>query len=414
MKTKKLGALVFSLAVLLSSCKTENPGISYISVSINAVSKIDGVSTNGLKVVLENFDEGVKIIKTLSGQTTIDSIIPGIYNITVSGQAEDQYGKAYNLSGSLTSRTLSTNKEVLKVDIDGSSFNPLIFKEIYYAGTKYTNASGGSANYFRDQFYEIYNNSKLTIYLDGIYFASLVPVKATATLPVWPTTDSAKYVYTDRLWKIPGKGTQYPLAPGESFVISQFAANHKLAIYCPTSPIDGSGSEFEFNMNNANFPDQPADDMVHVFYNGSSEKGTVPQYLTSVFGGAYVIFKVPEGKTYDPVNDATLRTTNLATTSTTLYAKVPVKYVLDAVEAVDNEAAIQYKRIPSLLDAGATYVGATYNGLGVARKKIGENADGTPILQDTNNSTDDFDRGVTPQFRRNNSKVPSWNHTLVK
>jgi len=151
-----------------------------------------------------------------------------------------------------------------------------------------------------------------------------------------------------------------------------------------------------------------------VFYNGSSEKGTVPQYLTSVFGGAYVIFKVPEGKTYDPVNDATLRTTNLATTSTTLYAKVPVKYVLDAVEAVDNEAAIQYKRIPSLLDAGATYVGATYNGLGVARKKIGENADGTPILQDTNNSTDDFDRGVTPQFRRSNSKVPSWNHTLVK
>ncbi|HUN02100.1 MAG TPA: DUF4876 domain-containing protein, partial [Niabella sp.] len=62
--------------------------------------------------------------------------------------------------------------------------------------------------------------------------------------------------------------------------------------------------------------------------------------------------------------------------------------------------------------AGMTYVGATYNGLGVARKKIAENEDGTPVLQDTNNSTDDFDRGVVPMFRRYNSKMPSWNHTL--
>jgi len=48
----------------------------------------------------------------------------------------------------------------------------------------------------------------------------------------------------------------------------------------------------------------------------------------------------------------------------------------------------------------------------VARKKIGENEDGTPILQDTNNSTDDFDRGVKPMLRRYGAKMPSWNHTL--
>jgi len=165
-------------------------------------------------------------------------------------------------------------------------------------------------------------------------------------------------------------------------------------------------------MNNANFPDQPADDMSHVFYDGKSEMGTIPQYLTSVFGGAYVIFKIPEGDTYDPVGNETLKTTDLSSTSTKQYAKIPVEYILDAVEAVDNEAAIQNKRVPATLDAGATYVGATYNSLGVARKKTGTNDNGTPILQDTNNSTDDFIHGVTPEFRRDGAKAPVWNTRL--
>jgi hypothetical protein len=69
--------------------------------------------------------------------------------------------------------------------------------------------------------------------------------------------------------------------------------------------------------------------------------------------------------------------------------------------------------------------GNTYIGLSAVRKKIGENADGTPIIQDTNNSTDDFicvnegsedapvwNYGLVPQIRRFGAKMPSWNWTL--
>ena len=38
--------------------------------------------------------------------------------------------------------------------------------------------------------------------------------------------------------------------------------------------------------------------------------GSIPQYLTSVFGGAYVIFRVPEGEAWDPVNDENMKTTD--------------------------------------------------------------------------------------------------------
>lgn len=362
-------------------------------------------SPHGLSIVLMNYIENIRIEKEFSGLSVpLDSLIPGIYTITISGKAYDNQGQLYYLNGGLVNQPLIKNNETVEITVSGLKISPLVFKEIYYAGSP--------PNYFRDQFYEIYNNSDSILYLDGIYFAALYPSAATENKPVWPASDENKYVYTDRLWKFPGTGNQYPLKPGECCVVSQFAANHQLNIYNPNSPVDCSSSEFEFNMNNKNFPDQPAYDMVHVFYNGSSAMGTVPQYLTSVFGGAYVIFKIPQGVSYDPVNDKSLQTRNLASSSTTLYAKIPIQYVLDGVEAGHNETMVKAKRMPVVLDAGMTYVGGTYNSLGVARKKIGENEDGTPILQDTNNSTDDFDRGLRPMLRRYGAKMPSWNHTL--
>lgn len=384
----------------------DTKNIAPISIVVNTLMDLpDMGDVEGLKIVLTNHVEGVKIEKEMSSASiSVDGLIPGKYSIVVSGRSQDNDGDWYYLNGSLINKAILNNNETIEIPVSGMQISPLVFKEIFYSGTQ--------KNYFRNQFYEIYNNSDKVMYLDGIHFCILHPGKATTKLPIWPEEDGNKYIYTDRLWKFPGGGTEYPLQPGESCVISQFAANHQLEIYNPDSPVNASSSEFEFNMNNANFPDQPAYDMVHVFNDGVSNMGTVPQYLTSVFGAAYVIFRVTEGETYDPVNDKSLQTRDLGTTSAKLYAKIPIKYVLDGVEAVDNETMADAKRMPEVLDAGFTTVGATYNSLGVARKKIAENPDGTPILQDTNNSTDDFDNYLVPELRRYGAKMPSWNHTL--
>lgn len=402
---------ILSMGLIAISCDSFSDAfdvkkIAPISVTFNTEMGLDNFDDlEGLRIVVTNYTEDLRKEKEMSGSTvTFDNLIPGMYSIVVTGKSENNEGVLYYLNGSLVNRQLLTDKETVKISISGLQISPLVFKEIFYAGT--------DRYYFRNQFYEIYNNSDELLYLDGLYFANLYPGSATSQLPVWPDEDGDKYIYTDRLWKFPGSGNEYPLQPGESCVISQFAANHQLEIYNPDSPIDGSSSEFEFNMNNPRFPDQPAFDMVHAFYNGLPDMERVPQYLTSVFGGAYVLFKVPDDEQYDPVNNTSLQTRNLASSSTKLYAKIPIKYVLDGVEAVHDETKVDSKRMPGVLDAGITTVGATYNSLGVARKKIGENIDGTPILQDTNNSTDDFERGVVPQFRRYDSKMPSWNHTL--
>ena len=159
--------------------------------------------------------------------------------------------------------------------------------------------------------------------------------------------------------------------------------------------------------------------MLHVFYNGSATKGTLKQYLMSVFGPAYCMFRVPQGTTYDPVNNVNLHSKDLSKPkSRTLYAKIPIKWVLDAVECVHNEGMASGKRVRAVLDAGMTWVGSSYCGQGVARKvSLNENGDtlrranGALIFQDTNNSTDDFERNVTPVLHRYHVGVPSWNAT---
>lgn len=419
MKITKLNIIIsFCICWLMYSCDSfkdafDAKNVTPLSVKVKTQILVEGIeSTEGLKIKFDNYNEDIHITKELVGNDiSIDGIIPGIYSVNITGKVTNTLGDEYYLNGSVINKALYEGENNLDISVSGLKISPLVFKEIFYAGTK--------PFYFRNQFYELYNNSTKTLYLDGIYFANLTPGTATTKLPVWPESDGNNYAYAERVWKFPGNGTDYPLAPGESCVISQFAANHKLPIYNPDSPVDCSSSEFEFNMNNPNFPDQPAHDMVHVFYNGKEVMGTVPQYLTSVFGGAYVIFQVPKEKSYDPVNDSNLKTINLASSSSTLYAKIPIKYILDAVEAGNNESMIAAKRVPSVLDAGMTYVEETYCSLGVARKLLTDdngniiyNEDGSIILQDTNNSTEDFERRVVPQLRKYNTKMPSWNHTL--
>ncbi len=417
----RLKTLLFKILIVLSgiymmSCNSfdevkDVEKVATIAIELNVTSSVPNiVSMDGLQVKLTDMKTGAVYSKTISGNNVeIDDIIPGIYSIDVWGDAYDTSHDLYMLSGNKLNFPLISSGEKVDINVAGYRESILLFKEIYYAGSR----TPLNASYFRDQFYEIYNNSEdQTIYLDGIYFANLTPAAATTNLPLWPESDGDRFVYADRIWKFPGTGTEYPLGPGESFIVSQYAVNHQLSQFNPNSPINASSSEFEFHMYHANFPDQPAVNMDHVFYNGSDAIGTMTQYLTSVFGGAYVLFKPLSGEQYAPAATDSLKAMDLSKpTSKSVFAKIPRTYIIDAVEAGDNESKLSAKRMPASLDKGMTYVGATYCALGVARKQTGTHANGTPILQDTNDSTEDFDRKLTPMFRRYNSLKPSWSQS---
>ncbi len=385
--------------------------ITPLYVNVEGISEVETVtSLEGLTVTCTNNNETYKVEATLGAdnKVRVPNLIPGVYNVSIKGKKIGSDDLAYTMAGDSMRLEVLDNVAQVKIDVKGLIASPIIIKEVYFANSK--SNTGGS--YLFDQFYELYNNSEdgETIYLDGLYFCDIVPMTATTTLPKWPDGVNTKdNVFCSRVWKFPGDGDDYPLKPGESCVMAQRATNHKAANNA--SPTDNTSAEFEFCMGNPLY-DYAADNMSHVFYNGNAAIGTVPQWLTSVFGGAYALFRVPAGETYDPATITSQKSQQA--TGTTWYAILPIRYILDAVEAGHNETMLAAKRIPSVLDAGMTYVGATYCGLSVCRKMIeGETLpDGSPKLMDTNNSTDDFDRMLTPQLRRYDTKMPSWNHTL--
>ncbi|MDP3436676.1 MAG: DUF4876 domain-containing protein [Bacteroidales bacterium] len=348
---------------------------------------------NGFNVKLINYAERYEVNTTMgaNGTVTVKDIIPGIYTITLSSE-KAQDGFTYNYSGNVVNVDVVTNNKQITVNVGASKSGALVLKEVYYCGSR--TPTGGS--YFRDQFYEIYNNSETIQNVRGLCIAILNPLTATANLPVWPGDDANKFVYASTIWQVP-TDVDYPLNPGESIIIAQMADDHKKSNLNPSSPVNLLSAEFETFINTtALIQNNPAINMVMAFW-----PAPTPQWLTTVFGGAFVIYY--PSVAINPVNFVS------PSGSTTKNYKIPIEEVVDALELVGNANQVQLKRMPAVLDAGAATVGGTYLSVSVGRKVKETKTDGRVILYDSNNSSEDFEVLNPPVIRRYGAKAPSWN-----
>ena len=390
-----VGCLAFTSCDKFSDVRnTSKIGNISATVKINLSVQAGDPTPSSYQVKLNNFAEGFEVIKNAGqdGTITVDSLIPGIYTVTVSSEVASS-GFTYNFNGNLVNTIVVKNGSELVVPVSASKSGSIVMKEIYYCGSK--TPSGGS--YFRDQYYELYNNGDQVQYLDGLCIGNLNPLTATANMPVWGGDHPENYIYFLTIWQVPGTGTTYPLAPGESVIIAQMADNHKIATLNPACPVNLLSAEFETFVNSTSLiKDNPAVNMKMAFW-----PSPTPQWLVTVFGGAYAIFYPKE--TIDPAKFVT------PVGSTTKAYKIPIDQVVDAVELVNDATKMSLKRIPAVLDAGANFVSGTYTGQSLCRKIKTTLPNGRIIYKDSNNSTEDFEVQNTPVIRRNGSKIPSWN-----
>lgn len=402
-----------SLTVQLSYTAEDSAlGLSRANIPIKITNLVNGQTYNA------NTDN--------NGLAVFASITPSNYTIAA----------AFNLTPevyfSTTGITVSSNvpfnaTETQAININSNvrlvlqsgKIGDLVFKQLYYAGS---NTSTGAS--FRDEFVEIYNNSNKTVYLDSLYFgstlASNTKISAGGTpfdwsqslgMPSGPNNPNTDYLYFRYLFMIPGTGKQHPLEPGKSVVIAQTAVNHTASyatndstngapviqgITNPALTVDLSKADFETNL---------------VAYKKAefTGTGTFSPYKWDVdnplVANVDVIY-VNSGQ--DWAMDATgredfvmLKSSSLSSTwikypapgSTTSFGiQVPNKGVIDAVEIITPlETNRVPKRLPVSMDAAGTFVtGGQYSSQSLIRKTI-KTVEGRRILQDTNNSANDFD-----------------------
>jgi len=397
--SKIFTGMLLSLFLFTSCEQFQEAGEAKEIKSLNAVVKVNlnignAPVPDSLNVRLINYEERFEVTSKVSsdGSVKIGNIIPGIYTITASSEMSKD-GFTYNYSGNVVNIDIVNDNKEIAIEIGSSKSGALILKEIFYCGSR--TPTGGS--YFRDQFYEIYNNSEDIQNVKGLCIALLNPNTATANLPVWPGDDAADFVYSNAIWQVPSD-KDYFLNPGESVIIAQMADNHKKTNLNPSSPVDLLSAEFETLVKTTSLiSDNPAINMQMAFWPVQS-----PQWLTSVFGGAFVIYIPSE------VINPNVYVSPVGRTDKN--HKIRIEEVIDAVELVGNINQVQLKRVPAVLDAGAATVGGTYLSKSVARKIKTTLPNGRIIYYDTNNSSEDFAVMSIPEIRRNGAKAPLWNN----
>ena len=124
---------------------------------------------------------------------------------------------------------------------------------------RYEGPGAGWPDYDYFGFFELYNNSDTTVYLDGMLWGKGFTINDDYT--PYPCSMTSQYRNDrDGIWaryfhQFPGNGTDYPLAPGQTAVVAIDALDH--SVVHPSLP-DLSGADFELEGTaDADNPDVP-------------------------------------------------------------------------------------------------------------------------------------------------------------
>ena len=400
-----------SVMWLAVSCEEGTETENTVSVNIEVVAAEGAEVPAGtvFDVTVTNYDtRSEQTFKTdADGKLTVEGLVLGRYTVTASVTLYED-GLSYIYSGTLSNVNLLEDGTTLTVPVSVAKASQLVIKELYYGFSK--NEAGKS--YVDDQFYEIYNNSDATVYVDGLCFGHLMPERATGKANYDWGMDTQKYAFFAIVMKVPGKvgDTNYPVEPGESIVLCKSAKNHQAADANPLSPVDLSGGEFEYyHPENTKQVDEDAVNLELAYFNKSRTQTAYKQWSASRDGWAFAMF-FPEENEFSAGQEASSELSGAKYYS----YPVPVEQIIDAVECVTDETQVANKRVPTVLDAGSIWLTdengepATALGRSLVRKVSNTLEDGRVILQDTNNSTDDFEC-MKAEVRRYNAGIPSWN-----
>lgn len=363
------------LPVFLPGCTDVEPVYSTLSITVKPPPDQAGIDLTAVKVRAQAVDEPIfyETFPDVSGHAVLN-VSPGRYTLLLSAL----YPEGFSVSASQSEfLALSAETTIFSFTLDLALSGGIIFRQIYYAGSKTLDG----ANYSKDQFLELYNNTDQVYYLDSLCVGTLAPANSTVSNNPWMGLDTLGLF--QMTWMIPGKGTDYPLAPGESVVLAFNAVDHTARA---TSGLDLSRAHFGFYdeelPNHEKHPDVPA--LKRIF----AGQGTA--YTMSVHSPAPVIFRPVMGVARWLTDVERWQNYQPGSTSGLKYTHIHRSWILDGVECVQNPANA-LKRQPASVDAGFTWLRQGQNkGNAVVRKVKEILPSGRIIYSDTNNSTGDF------------------------
>ena len=379
---KKLYYLFFALALV--SCERpaiENTAQLRLMLKAEGISRISDVSVTAHDI---NMNRDYT-------DTTLTMTLPlGYYDLAVTAKGDGQPITAYKRGVSLSQDCAVE----LVADFVRAGDDHFVLAEIFYTGTE----TPEGKRYNGDKYFVIVNNSADTLSADGLI---LIESDLNSVQKYNMDNDFRdRYFAVDAMYRIPGDGNTYRVAPGGALLIVDNAMDHTAAN--PNS-YDLSNADFEWydvsTSAGITDVDNPAVMNMDKLYCYTYTIWVPHNQGHKSFGLA----RFPEGMTselYFATDSFHIRYQYELVTAAGTFSQskqsyvLPNEWIVDAVNLAPSET-FQWLPVSDRLDAGYTYVAPTGSdvtrfGKAVRRKTIAT-LNGRRLLKDTNNSTDDFE-----------------------
>ena len=390
---RKIYFLLFS--AVITSCIDYNDATEAISIAIQVTSPDDYPKANlqGHVITLSG-TRTFTATTDAQGIAHFENIVPDVYNASASWKVSAQEyaettgktveNKSYTVSGSMTAQTFAASTTApVAMTTTISQDQSILIGKVYYQGNKDDN----NKNYVYAKYLELYNNSDEEYDVAGLYIALLESTSPTSHYPLQYLTDS---VVAKQVFQIPAD-TPFKVAPGGTVLIANSAVDHTTKGSSKDPNLldaDYEAKDLNSIRPHENNPDVEALKQVFSF--------TTITYMNLMQGGpcGVIIFETSEDVAGDWMqHNLTYR---YGYNKGTQYMKIPTRFIIDAVDILKNSSQTgidpNTKRLFDYLDAGYAYTEAAgYDGRLVRRKVASTTADGRKILQDTNNSANDFE-----------------------
>lgn len=376
--------------------KYEEPTTFQFVISANYPSDIkDGGAIANTEVLVRNNQTGREYTKKTNEQGEVSfDVRGGSYNIIMSFSEEHTIEiegyptpKTLLFSGSLNGQLVDSHGHNFQLNTEYTIENEgFIIKELFTSATRTPEGN----TYGSDKFVEIYNNSDKVLYSDGLCFG--VVHKTTTYEPTPWVDDNGELLPRIPLWSfvaiVPGTGQDYPIQPGESFVIALSGLNHKDDPNGNPNSHDLSEAAWEFYVENGKYVDVPA--VPNIWMQRITQGSAM---VFDVRGQVSILFRLPS----DDLEDIFTDTDNFMVEPGGSFNcfMVPRGWVIDGVDNLRLDDRGAYKRLPNSIDVGFIQHRGGYEGVSIKRK-VKEVIDGRTVYMDTNNSSNDFLTDQTP------------------
>ena len=337
--------------------------------------------------------------KALAFDSTNIILPEGIYNITFVGKGfyvlpVTEFKNEVNIQAVAENINVideSASITLKPVITEANKEGDFVIAEIAIAGT----AKPDGKQYNGDQYFKIHNNSNKVLYADGLIIIESsfsTALKQEIVPNIIQEAFAIQY-----MMKIPGSGKDFPIEPGESFILADNAMNHKEA-NINSYDLSGALAEWHSELNPISVDNPDVPNAENVYLNAGKF------WMANKQGNkAYVIGRYPEGVNnesflkdyvYDYIWKLATPSGSMDVKKSTM--KFPNEWIIDGVN-LSPKTSFKWRLTGDKIDLGWSSIGETSSpaenaGKAVIRKKdeAKTTSNGFTTLVDSNNSTEDF------------------------